>query len=134
PAEPAGERRRQGPIRTTPILFVDRATLPAWQALFGAEPPADAALSGPARRVREALACGGAMFFADLVRATGLLRTQAEEALGELAAWGLVTADGFAGLRALITPASKRASFSRPLSRRGLSVDAGGRWALAGGV
>ena len=34
--------------------------------------------------------------------------TQVEQALGELAGLGLVTSDSFAGLRALITPSSKR--------------------------
>ena len=50
----------------------------------------------------------GASFFHELVAASGLLPTQVEQALGELAGLGLVTSDSFAGLRALITPSSKR--------------------------
>ncbi len=72
----------------------------------------------------------GATFFADLVRASGLLRTHVEEALAELVARGLVTADSFAGIRALTTPSARRASFSRPLRKRGISVDGAGRWEL----
>jgi ATP-dependent Lhr-like helicase len=55
-----------------------------------------------------------------------------EEALAELVAAGLVTADGFAGLRALITPGSKRAGFARRgrRRRRGPSFDHAGRWSL----
>ncbi len=128
--EPARESRRAGPIRTTPVMFIDRAQLDGWRTLLHDETAAEPALSGTARAVREALAAHGAMFFADLVRATGLLRTQVEEALGELVAAGIATADGFAGLRALITPAARRASFSRPAGARGLSVDNAGRWSL----
>src|SRR2546422_10745383 len=74
----------------------------------------------------------GASFFGDLVNATGLLRTEAEKGLGELVAWGLVTSDSFAGLRALLVPSDRR----RPIGgfrRRGhvapFGVEAAGRWA-----
>jgi len=87
-------------------------------------------LSTDAARVRDALREHRATFFADLVRLTGLLRTQVEAALGELVANGLITSDSFAGLRALITPSAKRASFSRPRRRGRVSVDAAGRWSL----
>jgi ATP-dependent Lhr-like helicase len=74
----------------------------------------------------------GASFFLDLVQGSGLLRTQVEEALGELAAWGLITADNFTGLRALITPAQRRAGFGRQSRhRRGAAtLDEAGRWEL----
>jgi ATP-dependent Lhr-like helicase len=74
----------------------------------------------------------GACFFIDLVQGTGMLRTQVETALGELVNWGMVTSDNFAGLRALITPQSRRPRFA---SRRGRHpsvslFDAAGRWSL----
>lgn len=72
------------------------------------------------------------MFFVDIVRRSGLLRTQAEQALAELAAAGLVHSDNFAGLRALITPASKRRAFHSN-RRRGIAggeFDRAGRWTL----
>jgi len=75
----------------------------------------------------------GASFFGDLVNATGLLRTEVEKGLGELVAWGLVTSDSFAGLRALLVPSDRR----RPIGgggfrRRGrvapFGVETAGRW------
>ena len=48
----------------------------------------------------------GASFFEELVDQSGLLRAEVEE-LGELVSLGLVTSDSFAGLRALIMPASR---------------------------
>jgi ATP-dependent Lhr-like helicase len=83
--------------------------------------------------VHDALKTRGASFFHELVAATGLLRTHVERALGELAGAGLVTADSFSGLRALLTPSEKRKSLSggRPSTRRSAyGVDTAGRWAL----
>src|SRR3569832_593415 len=80
---------------------------------------------------RPALQQHGASFFFDLVHHTGMLRTQVEESLGDLAARGLVTADSYAGLRALITPAQRKAGYGRHARRRGgASIDEAGRWEL----
>jgi ATP-dependent Lhr-like helicase len=130
---PAGDRApgtRQGPVRNTPVTLLERARLVAWLPLIGDAAGGLARLSAAALRVHELLAGRGAMFFADLVTASGLLRTQVEAALAELVSAGLVSSDSFAGLRALITPAGKRASFSRPRRRGTVSVDAAGRWSL----
>jgi ATP-dependent Lhr-like helicase len=63
-----------------------------------------------------------------------LLRVQVEEALGELVARGLVTADSFHGLRAVLTPQSRRRGFRGRGRLRGTAAfDAAGRWALLGG-
>ena len=128
--------RGASPVRNTPIALVDRAALPTWQALAGPSAWTEADLSGAAARVHHALAEKGALFFVDLVRETGLLRTQVEEALGELVARGLVTADSYAGLRTLIQPSNRRPGFApkhRPRRRReGAGVDAAGRWSLIG--
>ena len=51
--------------------------------------------------MRELLKQWGASFFQDLVRLSGRLPIEVETALWELASAGLVTADGFACLRAL---------------------------------
>jgi ATP-dependent Lhr-like helicase len=80
-----------------------------------------------AQMVRRALAERGACFFTDLVRATGLLATEVEEGLWELIAAGLVTADGFDNVRALIDPHRRRAE-GRERSRR--PRHAVGRWSL----
>jgi ATP-dependent Lhr-like helicase len=69
------------------------------------------------------------------VNATGLLRTEVEKGLAELVAWGVVTSDSFAGLRALLVPSERR----RPIGgfrRRGGSapfgVETAGRWSRVG--
>jgi ATP-dependent Lhr-like helicase len=72
----------------------------------------------------------GASFFADLSRATGRLASEVEDALWELVAAGLVTADGFENLRALIDPRRRRGE-GRDRARR--PRHSGGRWALMQG-
>jgi ATP-dependent Lhr-like helicase len=74
----------------------------------------------------------GASFFDEIVSGTGLLKTQAEEAIGELVALGLVAADSFAGLRALLVPADKRAGFRGHRRRRlaEFGIEDAGRWSL----
>jgi ATP-dependent Lhr-like helicase len=135
PPRATDEERRAGPVRGTPIAFVERDALDHWRAL--AEMPDAGAinLSHGARTVYDVLRANGALFFSDLIRLSGLLHTQLEQALAELTAWGLTAADTFAGLRALITPASKRPMLTRSTRyrmRRGAApgVDEAGRWAL----
>ena len=69
----------------------------------------------------------GASFFDDLLGGTRLLQSQAETALGELVAAGLVSADSFGGLRALLHAAGAQAQ-----TRRARST-AGDPWTAAGG-
>ncbi|MFL5518354.1 MAG: hypothetical protein ACJ8DJ_19525, partial [Gemmatimonadales bacterium] len=74
-----------------------------------------------------------ASFFHELVPASGLLATQVEQALAELAGLGLVTSDSFAGLRALITPSSKRKSLHGARRRQRTvpyGIESAGRWSL----
>jgi ATP-dependent Lhr-like helicase len=84
-------------------------------------------LSHAARDVRAALETRGASFFNDLARSTKRLPSEVEEALWELVAAGLVTADGFENLRALIDPKRRRGE-GRGRSAR--PRHAAGRWAL----
>ena len=84
-------------------------------------------LSTVAQDLRRALHERGANFFADLVRITGHLAAEVEEGLWELVAAGLVTADGFDNLRALMDPRRRRAE-GRERSRR--PRHAAGRWSL----
>jgi ATP-dependent helicase Lhr and Lhr-like helicase len=86
-----------------------------------------AGLSDVARDVSRSLHDDGASFFADLVRRTGHLPSEVENGLWELAAAGLVTADGFDNLRALMDPRRRRAE-GRERSRR--PRHAAGRWVL----
>ena len=76
-----------------------------------------AQLSSVAQDLRRTLHERGASFFADLVRMTNHLPTEVEEGLWELVAVGLVTADGFDNLRALMDPHRRRAE-GRERSRR----------------
>ena len=122
-------------VAASPIVLVPRAALAQWRELAqrsgNGERADDPPLSSAAARVESVLAARGALFFVEIVQATGLLRVQVEEALGELVARGRVTADSFNGLRALLTPQSRRAGFGARSRRRGVSgFDAAGRWAL----
>ena len=128
---PNGEKRTS-PVRSAPVTLVDRQALPYWRDAAPLPDIEDRNLTSGAAKVVEALRSNGASFFLDLVQATGLLRTQVEDALGELVNWGLVTSDSYAGLRALVTPSSKRPGFAR---RRGRppamsGFDRAGRWSL----
>ena len=131
PATSGPVRAGSRPIRTTPIaLFLrDHADL-----MLGLAPARDAEhLSGGARAVLDVLTSRGASFLPELARGSGLLVTQVEAALAELAASGLVTSDGFGGLRALLTPSAKRAPIGNGYRRRagaGPGFDAGGRWSI----
>ena len=102
-----------GPVRSTPIALLNRKNLAAWDMAFPQPKENDALesrLSSSANQVYDHLLRHGASFFADFVEDTGLLKTQVEEALAELVAGGLTTADSFTGLRALLTPSNKRPS------------------------
>ena len=104
------------PSQATPVSFLVRANLP-W-LLAAARGSATAILPGPgpARDVLECLRTRGALFFHDLVAATGRLGVEVTEALWDLVARGLVTADGFGSVRALL---SARARWSRRAVRPG---------------
>jgi len=130
PAGNATPGRKSGPVRNTPVTLIHRGEMEAWAPLFTRDTAAE--LSLQAQKVYAALEEHRAIFFDDIVRLTGLLRTEVESALGELVVQGLATADRFGGLRSLITPSAGRASFSRPRRRGQVSIDAGGRWSLIG--
>jgi ATP-dependent helicase Lhr and Lhr-like helicase len=74
------------------------------------------------------------MFFGEIVHHSGLLQSRVEQALGELAAQGWVTADSFEGMRALLLPQEKRAPFGDIDRKRRhkiiSSVEHAGRWSL----
>ena len=84
-------------------------------------------LSHAAQVVFEFLRQRGASFFADMVRGTGKLKAEIETGLWELVAAGVVTADGFDNLRALIDPKRRAGQGSGKSTRPRHSA---GRWAL----
>jgi ATP-dependent helicase Lhr and Lhr-like helicase len=94
---------------------------------ISAGPDSSAYLSAVAQHLRRVLQQQGASFFADLLRATGHLASEVEEGLWELVTAGLVTADGFDNLRALMDPRRRRAE-GRERARR--PRHSAGRWSL----
>jgi ATP-dependent Lhr-like helicase len=125
--------RAFAPLRSSPIALYLRENLEAW--LHGTQFLPRAELSVDGRAVLETLTRSGALFFVELLRRTGLLPIQVEQALSELAALGFVTCDGFDGLRALLVPSDKRPTLGRNegVRRRKTdlaSVEFAGRWSL----
>jgi len=125
---PAFDREDPGrvrPTRVAPVALLLREDSP-W-LLAANRDEVEESLSHPAREVLNALRRQGASFFAELTRATGRLASEVEDALWELVAAGLVTADGFENLRSLIDPKRRRGE-GRGRSAR--PRHAAGRWAL----
>ena len=97
---------------------------------------------GAASDVLDCLRAHGALFHAELVARTGRLPVEVEEALWELVARGLVTADGFHAVRGLLHARQRWARRQAPQrSRRGGlrsgaigAARTAGRWALFPGV
>jgi len=120
------------PSRATPITLAVREDLP-WllQAARGDRTPP---MPEPGRtlEVVEALAQHGALFPAQLISATGRLPSEVDEALWEAVAHGMVTADGFRALRALLYGRRAPVIAGRHRLRRGAgsSTRTSGRWSL----
>ncbi|MGY4831003.1 DEAD/DEAH box helicase [Sphaerotilaceae bacterium SBD11-9] len=118
-------------LRSTPILLLPRRSAAQWSRL--APPPGDdAALGSRTQRVAAYLAEHGASFFDEIAQGAHLLRAELEDALSELVVRGRVNCDSYAGLRALLVPAAKRATaYSRHRRRVALfGVEDAGRWTL----
>ena len=98
------------PVRSSPVSLFTREHLGHWCALSAVSEPAG--FSPDTQHTLDTLSRGGAVFFGELVKQTGLLPSRVERALAELVAQGYVTADSFEGLRALLVPEEKRAPFS----------------------
>jgi len=153
-------KRRAAPARNSPLAFVMREELPLFIAQkpiggFGgvaAPNPYDlrapeaanplksivneaaSGLSPAAFEVAQFLDSKGATFLTEIVAATRRMPSEVEDALWELVSAGLVSGDGIAGLRHLLTGAkhARRASRlsalpSSRVRRRPLPI---GRWAL----
>ena len=119
--------RRVIPTSVAPITFFIRDDADWMTAPSADEAAVGASLSPAANDVRDFLRKTGASFFADIVRGTRRLKAEVETALWELVAAGLLTADGFDNLRALIDPRRRAGQGSGRASRPRHSA---GRWAL----
>ena len=121
------------PVRSTPVVLLNRRNVQTWSKGFPSPAePTGAQLNTNTEAVHEYLKDHGASFFVDIVAGTNLLPSMVEEGLGELVFRGLVSADSFTGLRALLTPLSKtthREMEKRKRKRKQFySMDDAGRW------
>lgn len=123
----AGDNIPKSAGKATPIALVARLNLDYWRQSTPATSLGN--LSGNAQKVLEVLKTWGASFFQEILHETGLLKTQLEEVLAELAASGLITSDSFQGLRTLVLSQqilhrrSKRYPSHDPMT-------AAGRWSV----
>ena len=131
--EPGNERARgSAPVRNTPIALVLRKNFATWSSVFPQPANNELEFSSTTQSVFEYLSTRGASFFTDLVDGTKLLKSQVEESLGELVAAGSVISDSFAGLRALLTPSSKKTNAAARRKHRQpvYQMASAGRWSL----
>jgi ATP-dependent Lhr-like helicase len=120
------------PTSVAPITFFvrDEAEWMALPSVRSAHRDAEQEVRGLGPGARDVLAflhSRGASFFTDIVRGTAKLKSEIETALWELVAAGLVTADGFDNLRALIDPKRRAGQGSGKSNRPRHSA---GRWSL----
>lgn len=115
--------------KLTPISIIPRNSLSIWHGHNSIDLDE---LSGAAKSVYDCLQQQGALFYSDLQQETKLLSSQFEGALGELVANGLVTADSFSGLRALIQPKKRNKPYHgrRFLKPMAEDLDYSGRWSI----
>ncbi|HKO45703.1 MAG TPA: DEAD/DEAH box helicase [Pyrinomonadaceae bacterium] len=130
----AGNERARGsaPVRNTPIALLLRKNFATWSSVFPQTTRNELEFSSTTQAVLDFLSTRGASFFTDVVDGTKLLKSQVEEALGELVAAGLVISDSFAGLRALLTPSSKKTNAAARRKHRQpvYQMSSAGRWSL----
>ena len=120
-------KRRVVPTSVAPITFFVREDADWMIPHREAGEEETRGLSPDAQTVVAFLRHHGASFFTDIVRGTGRLKAEVETALWELVAAGVLTADGFDNLRALIDP-QRRAGRGRGRSAR--PRHSAGRWSL----
>jgi ATP-dependent Lhr-like helicase len=131
--EHTGAIRRVVPTSVAPLTFfiredsdwmISRQTA---DGAAGADTAESAGLSHAAREVLSHLRQRGASFFTDIVRATGKIKAELETALWELVTAGMITADGFDNIRALLDPKRRaghgKGHYARPRH-------SAGRWSL----
>ena len=122
----AESNRRVVPTSVAPVTFFLRDDSDWMTSVHHHQPEAiERCLSPVANEVFAFLQSRGASFFSDIVRGTGKLKAEIETGLWELVAAGVVTADGFDNLRALVAP---RRSGAAGRARR--PRHSAGRWTI----
>ena len=138
PGEETGGRGGAAPSRATPVTFALRDNLD-WLLQRRARARAAGAARATARRATSSRRCARAARCSSTTSSPspGACRVEVEEALWDLVARGLVTADGFGSVRALLTARerwAKRAARPRGgrLRRGAREIVAGaeGRWSI----
>jgi ATP-dependent Lhr-like helicase len=122
-AEESETARRIRPTKLAPISLFTREDA---EELIVRNEIGTAGLSHAAKEVLEEIQRRGAPFFMEIVRGTKRLPSEVEDALWQLVAAGLVTADGFDALRSLIDA-------KRRLGEKGLRArprSSSGRWTM----
>jgi ATP-dependent Lhr-like helicase len=127
--------RGSGPVRNTPIALLRRKNFAMWNSVFlesGAPIVKSEELSSVTQTVFQYLTNRGASFFSDIVENTKLLKSQVEDSLAELVANGVVVSDSFSGLRALLTPGSRKtvAAAKRKQRQPVYDMASAGRWSI----
>ena len=121
-------RRRVIPSSVAPITFFVREDadwmIPRHTSGKEEDP---GGLSESARGVLFYLRQRGASFFADIVRGTRMIKAEAETALWELVTAGMITADGFDNIRAMVDPRRRAGKGKMHSARPRHSV---GRWSI----
>ena len=135
PSNGVGRRRGSTP-HTLPVALVFRENFQFYLSSYSDTILAGLKLSGLAEHILEVLERRGACFFQELVRQTRQLEGNVRQGLAELVSLGLVTCDGFEGLRELIAP-KRRPSGRNPRRPRGRKLilstaarTAAGRWSM----
>lgn len=126
-ATQTSEKKRIMPTSTAPITFFVRDDSDWMNHVKPFEDNVSLEnLSHVAKKIHAYLQRRGASFFADIVRGVEHLKSEVEMGLWELVSAGIITADGFDNLRALIDPRrrlDKRGRRNRPRHSTG-------RWSL----
>jgi ATP-dependent Lhr-like helicase len=129
-----GVIRRVVPTSVAPLTFFIREDADWMISRHASDGAADTGttesaigLSHAAREVLLHLRQLGASFFTDLVRGTGKIKAELETALWELVTAGMITADGFDNIRALIDP-KRRSGHGKGHNAR--PRHSAGRWSL----
>ena len=129
----ADKPRGAGPVRNTPIALLRRKNFGLWSSVFPSLTiTTENEFSTTTQVIYEYLKTHGASFFTDIVENTKLLRSQVEESLAELVANGVVVSDSFTGLRALLTPGSRKtqAAARRKHRQPVYEMASAGRWSI----
>src|SRR5712675_3535909 len=122
-------RRRVVPSSVAPITFFVREEAD-WMIARHTDEAEPDSLSEGARTVLLYLRQRGASFFSDIVRGTKIIKAEAESALWELVTAGMITADGFDNIRAMVDPQRRAGRGKGRSARPRHSV---GRWSILHG-